>query len=826
MMKEKIKLYLDHGINCIAVDEHKRPFTSWKQYQSEFITHDALIQQYADTRAAGIAIICGKISGNLEVIDIDCKYDLTKTLYEDIIEAIPTPLLKKILIIKTKNGGYHLYYRCKTIGSNRKLATRPATPEEAEAGDKFLVLIETRGEGGYVVAPPTDGYARIGSRSTIEIITEKEREMLFSIMEHFNQVKQEPHHKIEFKPPADHDPSKLTPWADYDARGVSDIIERLVAAGWRIVRKNEEKVVFLRPGNTDSKSSGDFNLRLGWFSVFTTSSEFEPNRAYRPSAVFSILEKIKDGKELYGRLHELGYGMSEPIKQLRRVTGKNSTRAEGGLKKNSNPGPNHGAGPDSSGSGHPQPNLDEEVVFFDEFRGVIKIASLSFLAGVLYKKGGFGLYRYADSKDYVYVRLLEGIADVATVVDMKKFTEEYIDTVYESPLSDALKQAVQAQAEKLFSKSTLEFLPFMELNLLRHTPTTAYYPFRNGILKVTAEKEELIPYKDIHMHVWRSHIIDFDYNIGSEIDFLQTDFYRFVAKICNDDPERILYVGSIIGYLLHTYKDNARPYAIILAEETENEDNGGGTGKGIFFRALGKIINTIVVDGKSFKHDKPFLFQRASVDTQLIVIDDCRKNLDFQGFYSHITEGLTIEKKNKDEIHIPYSDSPKFLFSTNYTINIDGSHGRRRAKVVEFSDFFHDKNTPLDFFGHMLFEGWDERGWNEFYATMAMFVRGYLADGVVERGKVSPTIFRKEVALRYSKEFVEFWDDLDKDGNWVVLLDLYQQFLMDSGYEKKDYSPKKFSMALAFCAEYYNHAFLVKKNSMNGGKRECFICPK
>jgi hypothetical protein len=812
-MKERIKLYLDNGINCIAVDEHKRPFSQWKQYQSEMISQETLIEQYADTRAAGIAIICGKVSGNLEVIDIDCKYDLTKTLYEDIIEAIPTATLGKLLIIKTKNGGYHIYYRCKTIAGNKKLATRPATAEEQTAGDKFLVLIETRGEGGYVVAPPTEGYTKVQGPKFIEVITERERELLFSIMQHFNQVKQEVVPAVAYRPPADHDPSKLTPWQDYDAHGMEDCIDRLKTAGWKEVRRNEEKVVLLRPGSTDSKSSGDFNFRLGWFSVFSTSTEFEPNKAYRPSAVIKVLEKITEGSELWKRLHEMGYGVSEPIKQLRRVTGK----------KNSNPLPDGPDGCDPHGATPIGASIDEEIIFFEEFRGVIKISSLSFLAGVLYKRGGFGLYRFGDSKECVYVRLVEGIVDVATVVDMKKFTESYIDSVYENPLADSLKQAIQLQAEKLFSKSTLEFLPFMDLKLLRHTPDAAFYPFRNGILRVTAEKEELIPYKDIHMHVWRTHIIDFDYDINTEIDFTQTDFFRFVSKICNDEPERIEYAGSIIGYLLHTYKDNARPYAVILAEEVENDDDGGGTGKGIFFRAIGKIINIVVVDGKSFKHDKPFLFQRANIDTQLIVIDDCRKNIDFQGFYSHITEGLTIEKKNQQEIQIPYADSPKFLFSTNYTINVDGSHGRRRAKIVEFSSFFHEKNTPMDYFGHMLFEGWDARGWNEFYACMAMFVRSYLGAGIKEMGRKSESIFRKEVAMRFTKELMEFWDDLEKKGDWVVMADLYASFLMESGYEKKDYSPKKFTQGMAFICEYYRYSFVMKKNSQNAGKKEVFI---
>ena len=47
---------------------------------------------------------------------------------------------------------------------------------------------------------------------------------------------------------------------------------------------------------------------------------------------------------------------------------------------------------------------------------------------------------------------------------------------------------------------------------------------------------------------------------------------------------------------------------MILAEETEDEAQGGGAGKGIFFKAIGKLINLVSIDGKNFKLDKSFAF--------------------------------------------------------------------------------------------------------------------------------------------------------------------------------------------------------------------------
>ena len=225
-----------------------------------------------------------------------------------------------------------------------------------------------------------------------------------------------------------------------------------------------------------------------------------------------------------------------------------------------------------------------------------------------------------------------------------------------------------------------------ELNLLKDTKDAAYFPFSNGIVKVTKGKKEIIKYGDFH--VWKSQVVDFRIDIDESIDWEAVEFVKFLKAISNHDGERAAFTISIMGYLLHGFKDSTRPYAVILAEETDNEKEGGGTGKGIFFKAISKILNTVFIDGKNFKLDKTFALQRIDLSTQLVIIEDCRKNIDFEGFYSNITEGVTVEKKNKDELYIPYVDAPKFGFTTNYSIALNGNHAKRRAKIVEFSSFF------------------------------------------------------------------------------------------------------------------------------------------
>ncbi len=248
----------------------------------------------------GLGIITGSGSGSLEVIDVDTKHDTTGTLWDSfktLLEDNLEDLYPELVIARTRSGGYHIYYRCREIGRNIKLSVK----ENRE------VLIETRGEGGYVVAPPTAGYEFIqGSPGTIPEITPQKREVILTIARSFNEVEEEkPRPRTSTVSPGPLHTQGLTPWEDYNNRG--DIIALLESHGWRVVSQKGENINLLRPGKTDSKTSGSYHTRLRVLYIFSTSTVFE-NKGYTPSAVFSLLECGGDYTLSARRLRELGYG--------------------------------------------------------------------------------------------------------------------------------------------------------------------------------------------------------------------------------------------------------------------------------------------------------------------------------------------------------------------------------------------------------------------------------------------------------------------------------------------------------------------------------------
>lgn len=338
-IKDKAKEYLSYQLSVIPTREDKTPTRPWATYQSNRLQEAEVDNVFSGANVKGVAIICGNISGGLEVIDVDCKYDITGSLWDELRTLIQDnlpELYNNLVIAQTKSGGYHIYYRCTQIKGNIKLANRPTTAEEREQtykseitsgakeedaknrsiNDKVRVLIETRGEGGYVIAPPTPGYKFIqGDPGKIATITPQQRDIILNIAKSFNELVEEKP-KIKTTPQPIYGAPGLTPFEDYNNRG--DIVGLLKSKGWRIVDERGDRINLLRPGDTKSKSSGNFHTRLRVLRVFSSSTEFNPEKAYNPAQVFSLLECNEDNKVAYRKLLELGYG--EPFKGDKKAT--------------------------------------------------------------------------------------------------------------------------------------------------------------------------------------------------------------------------------------------------------------------------------------------------------------------------------------------------------------------------------------------------------------------------------------------------------------------------------------------------------------------------
>lgn len=174
-------------------DGSKRPYPGeWKQYQERLSTEAEIRHWYANG-LTGLGLITGEVSGGLELLEFDDE-DAKSAFIKGASTWKLGDLLGRIVkgyCEKTPSGGRHLLYRCKVIEGNQKLARRLKRENEKQhERDNVKVLIETRGERGFVITAPSDGrihptgnpYVLIsGGFETIVTITPEEREGLHNL---------------------------------------------------------------------------------------------------------------------------------------------------------------------------------------------------------------------------------------------------------------------------------------------------------------------------------------------------------------------------------------------------------------------------------------------------------------------------------------------------------------------------------------------------------------------------------------------------------------------------------------------------------------------
>jgi hypothetical protein len=141
MLDAALKL-LDAGMSIIPV-QGKRPLIPWQEYQQRRATPEEVQEWFDATPDAGIGVVTGAIS-KLVVLDIDGQVDNPY----DWVEAHG---LTPTVAVKTPRGGLHLYYE--HTGTAVANAVKFTT-----IGD---LPVDIRGDGGFVVAPPSPGYTRL-----------------------------------------------------------------------------------------------------------------------------------------------------------------------------------------------------------------------------------------------------------------------------------------------------------------------------------------------------------------------------------------------------------------------------------------------------------------------------------------------------------------------------------------------------------------------------------------------------------------------------------------------------------------------------------------
>ena len=287
----------------------------------------------------------------------------------------------------------------------------------------------------------------------------------------------------------------------------------------------------------------------------------------------------------------------------------------------------------------------------------------------------------------MFVKVTNNLIDHTSEKELKDFVLNHL-----LELDDIMVYNYFADNTRFFKEEFLSLLSTIDIYFIADTKDTAYLYYRNCAVKIT--KREVIPidYLDLGGYVWKDHVIDRNFTICPVTD--ACDYRYFIRNICGNDDYRVASMESTIGFLMHAYKNLSFCPAVILNDEVISDNPEGGTGKGLFMNALSQMKKVVTIDGKSFTFERSFAYQLVSADTQILVFDDVKKYFDFERLFSVVTEGLTLEKKNKDAIKIPFSKSPKIAITTNYAIRGAGNSFARRKWELELHQYYRKSFTP------------------------------------------------------------------------------------------------------------------------------------
>lgn len=329
MMINAATCYLAAGL-CVlpAAPLAKRPtVATWRTYQRH-LPEEAELAAWLAT-AEGVCIVCGAVSGNLEMIDFDLEGSAFEA-WADLVRSLSQGLFERLVIESTPSGGFHVVYRCESaVAGNAKLASR-----EFEAGDDTpltigtkdyrpvrkangrwvatVAMVETRGEGGLFLCDPTPGYRVVqGDMARPPVLTAGERETLLRAARSLDEAK--PVNTFEAQNQgAIASSTAIVSKSGQTGERPGDAFSRmgdprpyLEQHGWVRVRTGENEH-WRRPGKASGSSA---TLKDGVFYVFSSNAApFEPEKGYSPFAVYTLLEHAGDFNAAATALGNAGYG--------------------------------------------------------------------------------------------------------------------------------------------------------------------------------------------------------------------------------------------------------------------------------------------------------------------------------------------------------------------------------------------------------------------------------------------------------------------------------------------------------------------------------------
>lgn len=425
------------------------------------------------------------------------------------------------------------------------------------------------------------------------------------------------------------------------------------------------------------------------------------------------------------------------------------------------------------------PQVSERIIFWTGDGNIVPSLLYRY-----FESTGIGLY-YPEGTDVkngnpVVVKVTGNLVNEVSETYLLQTAKNYVlELTEEEGKSDPIIDSIHGSTG-LFGSKNQKLLGTIDLNFIKDTKEAAKLFFKNCVLEITANGINQRAYDDFDGHLWAKNIIQQEF---SPVTFEELsgncDFHHFLRDITivADEQERenrFLSMFSIIGYLAHRYKDPTRTKAIILMDASPSGSPNGRTGKTLICQAVGKLRNMSTLDGKSYDQRRWFRFSGVNLSTDLLLFDDIQKNFDFEQLFPLMTTGMQIQRKYKDDVFIPFEQSPKVVITTNYAVIGEGSSFKARTFEFEVSNTFNADYQPTDKYGRRFFDEWEDRDWNYFYNLIAYAVKFYLRQGLVASQPINLRL--SKLIHQTNEDFVDFCRTNIQPDNRYDKRDLYIKY--------------------------------------------------
>ncbi len=706
------------GFNVLPI-EGKRPTIPWENWQLIEQTENDLINLGWNGSVTGIGGICG--INDLRNIDFD------KVTDPDILELICKRIglgEKYVWTVKSGSGvGYHVWLKVRESELLHKRLNGPKSVYRLYLKDEGLCdHIELRWGQSQTVLPYSKHES--GNRYLFlydepkEPPVEIDAEVLLECLDEYCDLQKEKEileiGKRTFEP-ASFDKEKLESAVEFLENNLpSNCYEEWYRIGFGLVTIGEE--------------GRKYFLKMSLGNQHYHDSEFEINKK------FDSLQKDYDGKITLGTIYHIAekFGWQKPFVKFWYIENDKTKISKQNFKR------------------------------FLEENGFCKLQL---------------------ERGYILLKVSKNIVREVEIFNIKDFVIDYLKRLDEEHFQETPRikviDAVIKGAPQHFVQTFLEFLETRDLEFLRDTKEKGFLFFSNCFVEIVSDKVSVKRYEELDGFIWDRQVINKRLILDKRESRLtlceprQAEFERFIKNICKNDEERILSLRSAMGYLLHNYKDSTNAKAIIFLDEKLSDGAYGRSGKGLVAQAIGKLRKTIRLDGRNFNFSKSFSFQSVTLDTAIIEFNDVTKKFNFDKLFSIITDDITVEKKNQNEIIIPFHQSPKIIISTNYTIEGSDDSTLDRQFVIEFSDHYNKAHRPIDEFGHRFFDEWSNEEWNSFLNYMIICLQLYLSKGLIQCKHIN--LEKKKMIDSTCEEFVEYFSEIEI-GKEYLKKELFENF--------------------------------------------------